>query len=93
MRTDGDLRLRGLPLVIARHSRLIILGSFPSVASLQAQQYYGHPRNQFWPLLGAIWGLDLVALCLPDLCEHAGSGTEGADQDSSKEDECKEVAW
>ena len=77
MRTDGDLRLRGLPLVIARHSRLIILGSFPSVASLQAQQYYGHPRNQFWPLLGAIWGLDLVALPYPDrlaqLC-HRGLG-------------------
>ena len=54
--------LQGLPPVIARHSRLVILGSFPGVASLQAQQYYGHPRNHFWPLLGAIWGLDLVAL-------------------------------
>ena len=55
-------RLQGLAPVIARHSRLIVLGSFPGVASLQAQQYYAHPRNQFWPLLGAIWGLDLTAL-------------------------------
>jgi len=55
-------RLQGLPPVIARHSRLVILGSFPGVASLQAQQYYGHPHNQFWPLLGAIWGIDLLAL-------------------------------
>ena len=54
--------LQGLPPLIARHSRLLILGSFPGVASLQAQQYYGHPRNHFWPLLGAIWGQDLMAL-------------------------------
>lgn len=59
---DGGARLQGLAPVIARHSRLVILGSFPGVASLQAQQYYGHPRNHFWPLLGAIWGLDLLAL-------------------------------
>jgi len=58
---DAPLLL-GLPPVVARHSRLVILGSFPGVASLQAQQYYAHPRNQFWPLLGALFGLDLVAL-------------------------------
>lgn len=55
-------RLQGLPPVIARHSRLVVLGSFPGVASLQALQYYGHPRNHFWPLLGALWSVDLVAL-------------------------------
>lgn len=55
-------RLQGLPPVLARHTRLLVLGSFPGAASLQAQQYYGHPRNQFWPLLGASWGLDLAAL-------------------------------
>ncbi len=55
-------RLRGLAPVIAKNSRLLILGSFPGVASLQAQQYYGHPRNQFWPLLGAIWQLDFATM-------------------------------
>ncbi len=55
-------RLQGLPPVIARGTRLVILGSFPGVVSLQAQQYYGHPRNHFWPLLSAIWGVDLVSL-------------------------------
>jgi hypoxanthine-DNA glycosylase len=55
-------RLQGLPPVIGRTTRLVILGSFPGVASLQAHQYYGHPRNHFWPLLSAIWGIDLAAL-------------------------------
>ena len=54
--------LEGLAPVIAADTRLVILGSFPGVASLAAQQYYGHPRNQLWPLLSALWGEDLVAL-------------------------------
>ena len=62
MTLESQTRLQGLPPVIARGTRLVILGSFPGVASLIAQQYYGHPRNHFWPLLGTIWGLDLMAL-------------------------------
>jgi hypoxanthine-DNA glycosylase len=54
--------LQGLPPVVARHTRLVVLGSFPGAASLAAAQYYAHPRNQFWPLLSALLGEDLGAL-------------------------------
>ncbi|MEY4564761.1 MAG: hypothetical protein RLZZ618_4038 [Pseudomonadota bacterium] len=54
--------LQGLSPVIDARTRLIVLGSFPGVASLQAGQYYAHPRNQFWPILSALWGTDLRAL-------------------------------
>jgi hypoxanthine-DNA glycosylase len=54
--------LEGLAPVIDADTRLVVLGSFPGVASLAAQQYYGHPRNLLWRLLSALWDEDLVAL-------------------------------
>ncbi|MBK5207671.1 MAG: DNA-deoxyinosine glycosylase [Polaromonas sp.] len=47
--------LTGLPPLVSGRTRLLILGSFPGVASLTAQQYYGHRQNHFWKILQAIW--------------------------------------
>jgi hypoxanthine-DNA glycosylase len=47
-------RLKGLPPIIDARARVLILGSFPSEASLAAQQYYAHKQNQFWKILGAV---------------------------------------
>ena len=54
--------LVGLAPVVAAQTRLLVLGSFPSAASLAAAQYYAHPRNQFWTILSALWDVDLRAL-------------------------------
>jgi hypoxanthine-DNA glycosylase len=55
-------RLQGLAPVLGRATRLVVLGSFPSVASLAAGQYYAHPRNHFWPLLASLWNEPLVGM-------------------------------
>lgn len=53
-------RLYGLPPVIDARARVLILGSFPSEASLAAQRYYAHPQNQFWRILEAVLGVPLT---------------------------------
>jgi hypoxanthine-DNA glycosylase len=60
--STGARVLRGFPPIIDRRTETLILGSFPSEASLAAGQYYGHPRNQFWRLLGELLGEPLAEL-------------------------------
>ncbi len=43
--------LSGFLPIISPRTQLLILGSMPSAASLQAQQYYAHPYNQFWKII------------------------------------------
>ena len=47
---------KGFPPVVDAGIETLILGSFPSVASLGKAQYYGHPQNHFWRLVGAVIG-------------------------------------
>ena len=55
--------LVGLGPVVSPSTRVLILGSFPGARSLQTQQYYAHPQNQFWKILQAIWPSSRLADC------------------------------
>jgi hypoxanthine-DNA glycosylase len=64
--TDAPVPLRdGLPPVLDAATRLVILGSFPGDRSLALGQYYGHPQNHFWRIVGALLGTDLVGVAYP----------------------------
>lgn len=49
----------GFAPLIAPNPKALILGTMPSVKSLENAFYYAHPRNQFWPIMHAITGLPI----------------------------------
>ena len=57
------MRKASFPPVVGPETRVLILGSLPGEVSLAQRQYYGHPRNQFWRLVGEVIGAaDLAAV-------------------------------
>ncbi len=55
---SAGLLLHPFPPLFDRNSRVLILGSFPSVKSREAQFFYGHPQNRFWRVTAAVFGED-----------------------------------
>ena len=47
-----------IPPTFGENSRILILGSFPSVKSREMGYFYGHRQNRFWPVLAALFGED-----------------------------------
>ena len=49
-------RIQSFPPIAAKDAKILILGTMPGIKSLEAQQYYAHPQNQFWKLMGDLVG-------------------------------------
>lgn len=62
--SDGQPQGRkaSFPPHVTPATRLLVLGSLPGEASLATRQYYAHPRNRFWHLMGHVLGEDLPAM-------------------------------
>ena len=60
---------RAFAPVVDEGTRVLVLGSLPGDASLKAAQYYAHPQNGFWRLIGLTLGRDLHAMAYPDRIE------------------------
>ena len=47
------------PPLYDKNSKVLILGSFPSVKSREQMFFYGHPQNRFWKVVSAVMGADI----------------------------------
>ena len=54
--SDRTFITHPIPPVYDSESRILILGSFPSVKSREAMFFYGHPQNRFWKVVAAVFG-------------------------------------
>lgn len=45
--------------IVSKYPKVLILGSIPSVVSLEKQQYYGYKHNRFWKIMAAFFKMDL----------------------------------
>ena len=55
--TNGS-DIEGFAPIVSGNASVLILGTMPSEASLRRQQYYGHSRNAFWPIMSALYGFN-----------------------------------
>ncbi len=86
------------PPVIDENCRILILGSVPSVKSVENNFYYMHPQNRFWRVLSLIYDTDLYGASITErksflLGKHIAlyDSVEECDIDASKDSDIKNV--
>ena len=57
---EKELLRHPFPAIYAPDSRILILGSFPSVKSREQKFFYGHPQNRFWRIMAPLLGTDVT---------------------------------
>ena len=55
-----------IPAFYRPDSRILILGSFPSVKSRESGFFYGHPQNRFWKLMALLFGEEKLPVTVPE---------------------------
>jgi hypoxanthine-DNA glycosylase len=91
--SEPQTRISGFPPVVGSQPRVLILGSMPSIASLDVHEYYALPRNVFWPIMGELFGahfklayqqrLDVLTACRVALWDVLESCIRPGSLDSS----------
>ena len=56
--TDKGFAVHPIPPFYGADSKILILGSFPSVKSRESGFFYGHPQNRFWKTLACVFGAE-----------------------------------
>ena len=65
MAQTAQTQVHPIPPLFDAGSRVLILGSFPSVKSREGEFFYNHPQNRFWKVLAAVFG-DAVPSSIDD---------------------------
>ncbi|MGN0907289.1 MAG: DNA-deoxyinosine glycosylase [Bullifex sp.] len=59
---EREAQIHTIGPLFTEHSKILILGSFPSVKSREVNFFYGHKMNRFWPVMERLFGLPLPSI-------------------------------
>lgn len=59
------------PPSVTPECSVLVLGSLPGDESLRQAQYYAHPRNAFWKIMGTLLDFDRSFMSMPEACQFS----------------------